>query len=88
MVMLIVVPFAHWLPSGVNVYTDVPTTPVLIDDGFHEPLTPLFESVGRAGADAFWQSGCICVKLGPTSGLMVMLIEVPTAHWLPFGVNT
>ena len=36
MVMLIVVPVAHWLLFGVNVYSNVPIAPVLIDDGFHE----------------------------------------------------
>ena len=87
-VILIVVAVAHWFPFGVNVYTTVPATPVLMLDGFQLPLMPLFDRVGKAGGVEPRQSACICVKLGPVRPVMVMLIEVPTAHVLPVGVNT
>jgi hypothetical protein len=43
----------HWPALGVNVYVVVPTTDVLIVTGFHVPVMPLFDVVGRSGAVAF-----------------------------------
>lgn len=51
--MLIVVLLAHWLPDGVNTYCVVPTTPVLIDDGLHDPLILFSDTVGSCGATEF-----------------------------------
>ena len=51
-VMLIVVVVAHWPAVGVNVYTVVPTTAVLITAGAHVPVIAgiLVELAGNAGA--------------------------------------
>jgi hypothetical protein len=44
------------LPAvGVNVYTAFPSTDVLMLAGFHVPVIPSLEAVGRTGAVEFWQ---------------------------------
>jgi hypothetical protein len=39
--------------DGVNVYVIVPATVVFIVEGFHVPLTPLFDVTGNVGAVLF-----------------------------------
>jgi hypothetical protein len=53
---------------------------VLIVAGFHVPVTPFVELVGRAGAVEFWQSGPICVNTGVTDGVITILIVAVVAH--------
>ena len=48
---------------------------------------PLLDEAGKAGADEFWQSGPICVKVGVMLLVTTMLIVVVAAHCPPFGVN-
>ena len=40
-----------------NVYVVVPMVDVLIVAGFHVPVMPLLDVVGKGGAVAFWHSG-------------------------------
>ena len=65
----------------------VPTVEVFIVTGFHVPTNPLVEVAGSAGAVLFWQSGPICVKVGVTAGLTVIVIVVVVAHCPAVGVN-
>ena len=46
-VMLMVVPIAHWPVEGVNVYSEAPTTAVLTWAGSQVPTTPLEDVVGK-----------------------------------------
>jgi len=68
---------AHCPASGVNVYVVVPTEAVLIVAGFHVPVIPLVDVVGKAGAMLFWQSGPIAAKAGVM--LLVIVISTVTA---------
>ena len=52
MTTLIVVVEAQSPEVGVNVYTNVPTLTVLIVEGFHVPVIPLLEVVGKASGAA------------------------------------
>ena len=56
-------------------------------DGFHVPVMPLFDVVGKVGAVAFWHSGAIAVNAGISCGLIVMFSVVGVAHWPVVGVN-
>jgi hypothetical protein len=44
---------AHCPASGVNEYTELPTTDVLIVAGLHVPVIPSLDVVGNAAAVAF-----------------------------------
>ena len=58
-------------------YVVVPTEAVLIVAGFHVPVIPLVDGVGKAGAMLFWQSGPIAAKAGVM--LLVIVISTVTA---------
>ena len=66
--------------SGVNVYVDVPGVVVLMTAGFHVPVIPSMEAVGKAGGVEFWQKGPIAAKVGVISAVMVIAMEVVTPH--------
>ena len=76
-VISMVTTVAHCPASGVNVYVLVPTEAVLIVAGFHVPVMPLVDVVGKAGAVPFWQSGPIAAKAGVM--LLVIVISTVTA---------
>ena len=66
----------------------VPDTVVLITFGLQVPVMPLVEVFGNAGGTLFWHSGPICVNVGTTCGVIVMLIVVTTPHCVgSFGVK-
>ena len=48
--------------------------------GFHVPVIPSMEAVGRAGDAEFWQSGPRAAKVGVISAVTVMSIEAGTPH--------
>ena len=52
----------------------------MIVAGFHVPVILLVDVVDRAGAVLFWQSGPICVKVGVTFGVTLMVSVVVAAH--------
>jgi hypothetical protein len=60
---------------------------VLIVDGFHAPVIPLFEAPGRKGAAEFSQSAAIGVNTGVICDPTVTSIVVIVAHWPAVGVN-
>jgi len=78
---------AHWPAAGVNVYVVVPAVDVLMVAGLQVPVILLLEVPGNNGAVLFWHSGPICVKLGVTFGLTVMVNVVVVAHRPAVGVN-
>ena len=80
MEILSVVVVAHRPASGVNVYISVPGVVVFIVDGFHVPLTPLFDVPGKVGATVFWQILAIAVKAGTICGSTVTLSVAVVAH--------
>jgi hypothetical protein len=87
-VMFIVMATAHCPEFGVNVYVELPTIPVLIVAGFHEPVMALFELPGREGAAEFWQSGPIWVNVGMIEGGITTIVKVVVeAHWPAVGVK-
>ena len=86
-VMLSVVVVAHCPLSGVNVYVVVPAALVLIVAGLHVPVIPLLDVAGNAGAVLFWHNGPICVNVGTTCALMVILSVAVVAHCPAEGVN-
>jgi hypothetical protein len=49
----IVIAVAHCPLTGVKVYVVLPVVVVLIVDGLHVPLTPLFDVTGNVGAVLF-----------------------------------
>ena len=51
--MFMVVLLPHWPAEGVNVYVTVPGVAVVIVAGFHVPVIPFDEVVGRFGAALF-----------------------------------
>jgi hypothetical protein len=86
----IVVVIAHWLASGVNVYTNVPAVEVLITAGFHVPVMGevLLLDVGSIGAALLIQIGPNGAKVGVASALTITFIVVGTVHpLLPSGVK-
>ena len=64
-----------------------PVLDVLIVAGFHEPVIPLFDVAGNAGAVEFWHNGPICVNTGMMDALMVISIVVGAPHCPAFGVK-
>src|SRR5215218_2836610 len=71
---------AHCPAVGVNVYTVVPAVAVLMLAGLHEPVIPLEDDAGRAGAVLPWQRGPIALKVGVIKGLTVTLNVAVVAH--------
>ena len=65
----------------------LPRVAVLIVAGLHVPVIPLLDVVGNAGAVLFWQSGPICVNVGVTSEVTVMLNDAFVAHCPAAGVK-
>ena len=63
---------------GVKVY--IPEVVLSTVDGFHVPLMPLFEVVGKIGAVAFAHKLVITVKLGVTFGVTVIDRVTGVAH--------
>ena len=84
---LIVVWEPHWPASGVNVYMVVPVEAVEITAGFHEPVIPLLEVVGRLPAAAPTQYGPSWVNVGVILLVTCTLIVVWEPHWPASGVN-
>ena len=84
--MSIVVTAAHG-SVGVNVYVVVPMIAVLIIVGTQVPVNPLLDVAGNTGAVLFWHKGPICVKVGVTVGLTVMVRVVVVAHCPAVGVK-
>src|SRR5215216_561115 len=78
---------AHCPAAGVNVYTVVPAVVVLIVAGLHDPVIPLEELLGRAGAVLLWQRGPTALKVGVIKGLTVTLNVAVVAHCPAVGVN-
>ena len=68
-------------------YVVVPITEVFITAGFHVPVMPLLDVAGSAGAVAFWHNGPICVNVGVTCALIVILKVAVIAHCPAVGVN-
>jgi hypothetical protein len=77
------------LPAdGVNVYTTVPGTDVLMLAGFQVPAIPSFDVGGSAGAVAFWQYEFAMVgKVGETLPAIVMFKEAGVEQLPADGVN-
>jgi hypothetical protein len=72
----------------VKVNVKVPATVVIIEDGLHEPLMPLFEVVGKKGGDGeSCTRGPICVNVGVIGAVTITFIVAVVAHWPAFGVN-
>ena len=78
---------AHWPAVAVKVYVVVPADAVLIVEGFQLPVMLLFDVVSKAGAELFWQSEPIALKVGVISGFIVTLNVAIVAHWPIVGVN-
>ena len=77
---LIVVWEPHWPASGVNVYMVVPVEAVEITAGFHVPVIPLLEVVGRLPAAAPTQYGPSWVKVGVIDDVTTISIVVNDPH--------
>src|SRR5688572_5611624 len=86
-VTLNVVGEPHSSSSGVNVYSVVPGSAVLIAAGLHVPLMLLDDVDGRMGAVEFWQSGSISSKSDVTWSAMVMLKVTSIPHCPSSGVK-
>ena len=82
-----VVVVAHKPVVGVNVYT--PSAWLLTIAGFHVPVMPLVDVVGRVGAAPAKQMVCAVPKLnvGVIFGLTVTVNVVVVAHNPGVGVN-
>ena len=55
--------------------------------GVQLPLIPLVDVVNNVGAELFWQSGLIALKVGLINGLIVTLKVAVVAHWPAVGVK-
>ena len=84
--MSIVTCSAH-ISSGVKVYVVVPAVDVFITDGFHDPVTPLSDVVGRSTGVAPTQNVLIGANIGMIAGFTSTVIVVVLAHSLASGVN-
>ena len=76
-VIVIVAIVAHNPAVGVNVYVVVV---VLLTDGVHVPVIPLFEVVGNADKLAPKQIDATCVNVGVVFGVTVIVIFAIVAH--------
>ena len=83
-VIVSVVVTAHCPAVGVNVYVVVV---VLLIAGLHVPVMLFVDVVGRAGIEAPAQYGPAELKVGVTTGLIVIVSVVVTAHCPAEGVN-
>ena len=48
--------------------------------GFHVPVIPLVDVVGRAGAMLFWHNGPICVNAGVSCDVITISMVVAAPH--------
>ena len=55
--------------------------------GFHEPVIPFSDVVGKTGGVEFWQTELAIVKSGVVCGRMVIEIVKPFVHCPVAGVN-
>ena len=78
---------AHWLPTGVNVYT--PEAWSLTVAGFQLPITPLSEVVGNAGIElpAHAVSEVPKLNVGVKIGFTVTVNVAVVAHSPAVGIN-
>jgi len=53
---------------------------VFIEEGFHEPVIPLFDVVGNCGGTDPWQSCPGNVKTGFRGAVTIILILATDAH--------
>ena len=60
---------------------------VLFNAGDHEPVMPLFETVGSADKLAPEHIGATALNVGVLFGLTVTVYVVVVAHWPLSGVN-
>ena len=65
----------------------VPAVAVLIVAGLQVPLMPLEDADGNDGAILFWHSGPICVNVGVTFSVTVIVKLAVVAHCPAVGVN-
>ena len=65
----------------------MPAAVVLMDAGFHVPVTPSMDVGGNAGATEFSHNGPIWVNVGVIVVAMVIFKANPIPHWPAFGVN-
>ena len=68
-------------------YVVVPMTDVVIVAGLQDPVMPLLDVVGNAGAVLFWQNGPICVNIGVICVEITTSIVVTVAHCPAVGVK-
>jgi hypothetical protein len=73
------------VPVGVKVY--VPVVVLLTVAGFHVPVKPLVEVVGKIGAVAPLQIGAMAANVAVIVGLTVTDNVVVIAHWPALGVK-
>src|SRR6185437_1936696 len=83
-VIVNVVVVAHCPAVGVKVYVVVA---VLFKAGDHEPVTPLFEVVGKADKVAPEHIGATALKVGVMFGLTVIVNVAVVAHCPAVGVK-
>lgn len=74
-------------PVGVNTYSKVPATAVLIVAGFHVPVMPFVEVAGSGGAVELRQNGPIGSKVGSTGRLITIVITAVVVQKGSVGVN-
>jgi hypothetical protein len=75
----------HPTPVAVKIY--VPVVVLLTVAGFHVPVKPLVEVVGKIGAVAPLQIGAIAANVAVIVGLTVTDNVVVIAHWPALGVK-
>jgi hypothetical protein len=76
---------AHWPAFGVNVYTadDI----LLTTAGFHVPVMPLVDVVGKTGAVAPLHIACTALNVGVVFASTVMVNGTVAKHPGPLAVN-
>ena len=70
-----------------KVYDLVPAVEVLIVAGFQAPVMPFVDVSGRAGAELFWQTAPMALKVGVTWLLIVTESIAVVAHCPAPGVK-
>ena len=73
--------------SGVKMQFIIRPVAVDIIEGFHVPVIPFAELVGKVGAILFLQSGAIGLKTGTLKSIISTDITTELAHWPTFGVK-
>jgi hypothetical protein len=66
---------------------DVPVTEVFMVAGFHIPVTPLSDTVDKAGAAAFWHNAPIGLNVGVVLKLTAIVSVAVVAHCPVAGVK-